>query len=86
MKDERSRWAVIEDSLFVHVLPVSDTQPHGFVSKGAKETTIAGMNCPCKPRVEIGDKQRLYNKAAIYHNSFEDEQRINDSMKTLIAS
>lgn len=64
------------------VIPESDILPHADITPeqadklkavGNAELEVAGMTCPCKPKVDVGSR-------IIIHNSFEDQVRINDAM------
>ena len=76
--EERGTWLRldIEDGWQI-IVPVTDTRPHATLSeseadalkKSGREVELAGIDCPCKPKIDLGNRQ-------IIHNSFEDEERI----------
>ena len=68
----KQKWLVLEDDGWQIVIPDSDILPHGF-PQGKKKTELAGHDCPCKPKINWNDRM-------IIHNSFQDSQRIKDSI------
>ena len=53
------------------IIPESDILPHGLPKEGEKETSLAWLDCPCKPKVNVGDK-------IIIHNSFTEKKFLNE--------
>lgn len=75
---ERQKWLRLDmENGWQVVVPEKDIRPHGFPKDG-KETELADFNCPCKPQIH---KDKI-----IIHNSFEDMERIEKSMKSLLTS
>lgn len=72
-----TRWIVAEENNCVHVLPETDTMPHGFPKENVAE--ISDLNCPCKPKVDFSGK-----KPMIVHNSFEQSKIIDEAMSNLL--
>ena len=58
------------------VIPDFDDLPHSTDTINPKEKELAWMDCPCKPKINVLDK-------IIIHNSFVDENAINESMNKL---
>ena len=77
----KQKWLRLDlDDGWQAVVPDTDIKPHGIPTgkkeaKG-KEVELAGMDCPCKPKVDVGEK-------IIIHNSFEDMERITQSVDAL---
>lgn len=75
-----TKWQVIQDDEFIHVVPESDTKPHGFVTNGEKSVELATTDCPCVPKVEIGNADGLYEKPVITHNCFKYMDLVKESV------
>jgi len=73
---ERQRWLVLEDDDCIHVVPETDSKPHGFPKDGIAK--LCDLDCPCKPKVNMGGR-----KPTVTHNSFDDMNRIEESMQKL---
>ena len=69
-----NNWLTIDDEDCVIVMPQSDSEPHGFPQKGEIKTELAGLDCPCKPKISFGNGEGLYEKPMIVHNSFRDKK------------
>lgn len=54
------------------VMPDLDIEAHGH-PKGKEETELAGMDCPCGPKVNYLDK-------IIVHESFLQKKMVDDAM------
>lgn len=65
----RSKWAVLEDDLVIHVVPETDIKPHGIRKGNELSVEVADMNCPCKPKIDMSREKTL-----VVHNSFEDTE------------
>ena len=74
------RWLVAEEDNAVHVIPETDVLPHSTQTEGDKRE-IADIHCPCKPRIATGDKDGLYLKPEVIHNSFQDAQFLDEFLK-----
>ena len=75
---DKQKWTVIEDESIIHVVPASDINPHGF-PKNSTHADLADFDCPCKPKIDAGGK-----KPIVVHNSFEDQEKIDKSIKKLL--
>lgn len=73
MKVARHKWLVLEDDDCVHVVPESDIKPHGHVKQGELKAILSDMDCPCRPKLDLSNQ-----KALIVHNSFEQEEYLNE--------
>jgi hypothetical protein len=83
MSKENQKWLVLDaGGGWQIVIPDTDILPHADVTAeqaeklkatGSAELEVAGMTCPCKPKVDVGSR-------LIIHNSFEDQVRINEAM------
>lgn len=73
---EKQKWLRLDhENGWQSVVPDIDIKPHGFPKE--KETVeMEAENCPCKPKIDLGNR-------IIVHNSFEDMERIEKSLKTL---
>ena len=72
MNDKKHKWLRLDaDDGWQIVIPDFDSQPHATERKDGAE--VAWMDCPCKPRMSVGEK-------IIVHNSFIDEERIQASL------
>ena len=69
-----SPWLRLEHRGWTIVIPEADIKPHAWLEPGKSEVVISLFDCPCKPSISWDDKE-------VVHNSFEDEKRIEDSMK-----
>lgn len=81
---KRSKWITLEDDTCVIVMPETDIKPHGFRKGDEKSVELAGMNCPCNPRMITGTALGPYKKPMIVHNSFEDSKAIDEAIKNLL--
>lgn len=77
------RWLLIDDGMFLVVLPNNDIKPHGHYKEGDTDVEVAGADCPCKPKVISGGNGMAYDKPIIVHNCFEDEKKIEDALQML---
>lgn len=66
------KWLTLQDEGWVVVIPDTDTQPHSTDRK-KKERELAGIDCPCKPKIDVGAQM-------IVHNSFQDLERLENAM------
>jgi hypothetical protein len=64
-------WLNFEIDGYVVVIPESDILPHGHREGEEIDVEIAWMDCPCKPKLAVGDAEGPYAKPMIVHNSFE---------------
>lgn len=73
-KEEKQKWLRIdvEDGWQV-IIPDFDSKPHANIKIKEAEMELAWLDCPCKPKIDVGDQ-------IIVHNSFIDMERINKSM------
>lgn len=79
-KKEEQLWSILEEGNFVIIIPNFDSKPHGFPKKNKNKAYLAGIDCPCKPTMEIlNDGRILYT-----HNSFIDIERVEKSLRSLI--
>lgn len=79
VSDKRSKWLVLEDEGFLHIMPATDILPHGKrINDKLYELTA---DCPCNPEVKAGDERGIFEMPIVTHNSFEDEARIQEVMK-----
>lgn len=77
MKEEKQKWLVLDgDDGWKIIIPDSDSKPHGTKFINPNKAELAGIDCPCKPKINWIDKQ-------IVHNSFIDEDRIQESINKL---
>lgn len=76
MNTEKQKWIVLEDLDCVHVVPDLDSKPHGRPENGSKTAILLNMDCHCKPKIDFSGK-----KPIVVHNSFIDQEKINESMK-----
>jgi len=76
MNHDKQKWLTLEaDDGWQMIVPDYDSNPHSTdTHKTSKQ--VAGLDCPCKPKVNSADK-------VIIHNSFIDEKRISESMKRI---
>lgn len=83
---EKQQWLRLDgDDGWQIVIPESDTRPHAIltneeasrVKANKDKVELAGIDCPCNPKVNYLDK-------IIVHNSFNDEDRIEQSMKDIL--
>ena len=74
MKDKQ-KWVVLESGGWRIVMPDIDILPHS-VDEKPHHKKLAGMDCPCKPKINYLDKM-------IVHNSFEQKEKIAKSMNNL---
>jgi len=73
--DEKQKWLVLDgDDGWLIIIPNFDILPHSTTAKKDGENDLAWLDCPCKPKVNVGDK-------IIVHNSFKDAKRIEESLK-----
>lgn len=73
MNEDKQRWLRLDgDDSWQIVIPDSDIKPHSVDPHPTKKE-IAGIDCPCKPKIDFLNK-------IIVHNSFEDMKRIDESM------
>lgn len=77
MKADRQKWLRLEENGWHIVIPEADSKPHGF-PKDKLDAELAWQDCPCKPKIN-------YLEKTIAHNSFIDEERIEQSLTTLEA-
>lgn len=78
--DENQKWLVLREGDYIVVVPDFDSKPHGFPKEGELKTELASMDCPCKPKSEIGNNGKLM----IVHNSFIDQENIARSLDNLL--
>lgn len=72
---EKQKWLLLkEDNGWQIVMPDPDIKPHGFPKNGKAE--LAGLECPCKPKINYLDKM-------IVHNSFEQLEKINEAIEKI---
>lgn len=77
MSKEKQKWLRLDgDEGWQIVIPDIDIKPHSLTASKTEQNDLAWENCPCKPKINFGDK-------IIVHNSFEDEKRIEESMSLL---
>lgn len=75
--EDKQKWLILDaDDGWQIVIPDTDIKPHSTTAIKGKENELAWLDCPCKPKIDVGDK-------IIVHNSFEDMERINKSMESL---
>jgi hypothetical protein len=72
----KQRWLVLQDSGWKIVIPETDSKAHENSQDKKKKIAIAGLTCPCKPKIYWVDK-------ILVHNSFMDMEKINDSIVNL---
>lgn len=74
---EKQKWLVYteEETGYIHIVPDTDIAPHGYPNKENK-AELEDFMCPCKPQVKNDD-----GIITIIHNSFEDAQRIEESIR-----
>ncbi len=65
---QKLTWSVIEYPNMSVIVPSVDSGAH----------TIEGMTCKCQPKIETDG-----NYHHVIHNSFEDKERINVSLKSM---
>lgn len=76
--EKKQKWLVLEeDDGWNIIIPDFDSKPHATKFINPTKAELAGIECPCKPKINYLDKQ-------IIHNSFIDEERINESIKKII--
>ena len=72
---EKQMWNVFkEENGVVHVIPNFDSRPHGFPKNGKAE--LEDVLCPCKPEIKRENEVTI-----IIHNSFMEEDRLNEALK-----
>lgn len=72
----KQKWLRLDgDDGWQIIIPETDIQAHSIETNPYKRT-LAFEDCPCKPKIDVGDK-------IIVHNSFEDMERINKAMESL---
>lgn len=76
MDKQRSKWLVLDDYRVVHVLPETDTKPHGIRKGEELSVELADLNCPCKPKIDMSGKKTL-----VVHNSFEEQDYLDNLIK-----
>lgn len=82
-KKNKQRWLVIEDEGWDVIIPDFDDQPHGHIVDGETKCDLAWSDCPCKPRFLTSDKDGMYARPKIIHNSFRDMNAIILAMNKL---
>lgn len=75
--NEMSKWLKIDDDGWQVVIPETDILPHGIPTpESPLKVELGGAACPCKPKID-------WQSRIIVHNSFEDQKKIDDSLKSL---
>ena len=69
----KGKWIHAEEDDFFHAMPERDILPHSTQTNG-KKRDIANLQCPCKPKIAMGDSDYIYEKPCIIHNSFQDKE------------
>lgn len=75
--EKRQKWLRLDgDDEWQVVIPDFDSKPHAnkLIKKGKME--LAWLDCPCKPKIDIGNK-------IIVHNSFIDMAKIDESINKM---
>lgn len=76
MSKKSQKWLRLDhENGWQSVVPDFDIKPHGF-PQGKKKAELEAENCPCKPKIN-------FKSQIIIHNSFQDIERIEKSLKTL---
>ena len=73
---KKQKWLLLKYNGWHIVVPNFDIEPHGNIKKGKRNGDLAGMNCPCKPRVD-------WENQIIIHESFIHMKKVDGSMKKL---
>lgn len=70
----KQKWLRLDaDDGWQVVIPDFDSKPHANVKIEEGRMELAWIDCPCKPKINIGDKM-------VVHNSFIDMAKIDESM------
>lgn len=77
MKVSQSKWLVCEEDGLIHVVPETDTRPHGIKINNKKYEL--SYKCNCNPKISVTDVNgQEYKKTIVVHNSFEQDEYLND--------
>lgn len=82
---ERGQWLVEETDDFMIVIPEIDARPHG-IKVSETEYDASGTECDCSPKVMAGTADALYEKPIVIHSSFDDQDRVLQSMERFVPS
>ncbi len=80
---KKSKWLLLDGDGCTHVVPETDSQPHGNTKDETGNIVLAGHDCPCKPVIESNG---YYGKPTVIHNSFKDKNFLDTVMKELFTS
>lgn len=71
---EKQKWLRFKDDFnWTIVMPDFDSKPHGFPEDTTK-ALLEYASCPCNPIVD-------FENSIIIHNSFIDQEKIEEAMK-----
>lgn len=74
MNEEKQKWLRLDgDDGWQIVIPDVDIKPHSTTAIKGEKNGLAWLDCSCKPKIDVGDK-------IIFHNSFEDMERVEKAM------